>query len=136
MFAAAARIGAPLGHDFCAISLSDNLKTWETITRRLKAAAQAGFVVALYNPVSRARPWQLAAAFELLRQDLPLSTPVIFATAVSRPEERIVVTTLGGSDAAMADMRTLVIIGTEATRRIERPGAAPWIYTPRMEACR
>ena len=68
MLAVAARIGAPLGHDFCALSLSDNLKPWDLIERRLDAAASAGFVIALYNPVSRARPWQLGAAFERLRR--------------------------------------------------------------------
>src|SRR5438034_8131970 len=71
MLAVAARVGAPLGHDFCALSLSDNLKPWSVIERRLDAAAGAGFVIALYNPVSRARPWQLASAFERLRRHLP-----------------------------------------------------------------
>ena len=75
MLAVAARVGAPLGHDFCALSLSDNLKPWEVIERRLDAAADAGFVIALYNPISRARPWQLGAAFERLRRQLPASTP-------------------------------------------------------------
>ena len=132
MFAAAARIGAFLGHDFCAISLSDNLKPWELVLRRLRAAAEAGFVMALYNPLSRARPWQLQAAFEMLREILPQETPVVFATAVSRPEERIDIFALGEADAMRADMRTLVMIGTAATRRIERPGQAPWVYTPRF----
>jgi precorrin-3B C17-methyltransferase len=132
MFVAAARIGAFLGHDFCAISLSDNLKPWELVLRRLCAAAEAGFVMALYNPLSRARPWQLNAAFEMLRQILPPETPVVFATAVSRPEERIDIFALSEADPARADMRTLVMIGTAATRRIERPGQAPWVYTPRF----
>lgn len=134
MFAAAARIGAPLGHDFCAISLSDNLKTWETITRRLTAAAAAGFVIALYNPLSRARLWQLAAAFDLLCPILPSSTQVAFATAVSCPDERIDITTLAEADPTRADMRTLVLIGSVATRRINRPHALPWLYSPRWEA--
>ncbi len=133
MFAAAARIGAPLGHDFCAISLSDNLKPWETVVKRLTAAAEAGFVIALYNPASRARPWQLGEAFTLLRRILPADTPVIFATAASRPEERIDVVRLAEADPARADMRTLVMIGSPATRRIERDGAAPWVYTPRRD---
>ena len=133
MFAAAARIGAPLGHDFCAISLSDNLKPWETVVRRLTAAAEAGFVIALYNPASQARPWQLGEAFAVLRQMLPTETPVVFATAVSRPEERIDIVTLAEADPVRADMRTLVMIGSAATRRIERDGAAPWIYTPRRD---
>ncbi len=131
MFAVAARIGAPLGHDFCAISLSDNLKSWDIVTTRLAAVATAGLVIALYNPQSRARPWQLGAAFELLRQLLPATTPVIFATAASRPEEQIRLTTLAEADPAWADMRTLVMIGTAATRIIARPDAAPFVYTPR-----
>lgn len=131
MFAAAARIGAPLGHDFCAISLSDNLKPWEVLVRRLTAAASAGFVIALYNPRSRARPWQLGAAFDVLRSLLPGSTQLAFATAVSGPDERIDITTLADADPARADMRTLVLIGSAATRRIERPNARPWLYSPR-----
>src|SRR5260370_11481101 len=87
MLAVAARVGAPLGHDFCAMSLSDNLKPWELIERRLAAAAGAGFVIALYNPISRARPWQLGKAFELLRQHLPASTPGAFGRAIRRPDE-------------------------------------------------
>lgn len=134
MFAAAARIGAPLGHDFCAISLSDNLKPWDTVTRRLTVAAKAGFVIALYNPQSRARPWQLTAAFDLLRAILPPETAVVFATAVSRADERIEFSTLAAADPARADMRTLVLIGTAATRRIERPDGSAWLYTPRGAA--
>ena len=83
-------------------------------------------------PLSRARPWQLNAAFEMLREILPPETPVVFATAVSRPEERIDIFALGEADPARADMRTLVMIGTAATRRIERPGQPPWVYTPRF----
>jgi precorrin-3B C17-methyltransferase len=134
MFAAAARIGAFLGHDFCAISLSDNLKPWPLVLRRLRAAAEAGLVMALYNPLSRARPWQLSEAFGVLRESLPAHTPVVFATAVSRPEEHINVCDLAAADPARADMRTLVMVGTAATRRIERPGRPPWIYTPRFAA--
>ena len=94
MLAVAARIGAPLGHDFCALSLSDNLKPWDLIERRLDAAAGAGFVIALYNPVSRARPWQLGAAIERLRRHLPATTPVVFGRAVGRADEQIDVVTL------------------------------------------
>lgn len=133
MFAVAARIGAPLGHDFCAISLSDNLKPWETVVKRLSAAAEAGFVIALYNPASKARPWQLGEAFAVLRRILPGDTLVVFATAASRPEERIDVVSLAEADPARADMRTLVMIGSPATRRIERDGATPWVYTPRRD---
>lgn len=131
MFAAAARIGAPLGHDFCAISLSDNLKPWDVLVQRLTAAASAGFVIALYNPRSRARPWQLGAAFDVLRSVLPASTQIAFATAVSGPDERIDITTLADADPARADMRTLLLIGSAATRRIERSNARPWLYSPR-----
>ena len=133
MFAVAARIGAPLGHDFCAISLSDNLKPWETVVRRLRAAAEAGFAIALYNPASQARPHQLGEALAILRRVLPADTPVIFATAVTQPDERIDIVTLGAADPNRADMRTLVLVGSAATRRIERPGAAPWVYTPRSD---
>ncbi len=94
MLAVAARVGAPLGHDFCAISLSDNLKPWDVVERRLDAAAGAGFVIALYNPISRARPWQLGKAFERLRQHLPASTPVVFGRAVGRPDEKIAISGL------------------------------------------
>jgi precorrin-3B C17-methyltransferase len=134
MFAAAARIGAPLGHDFCAVSLSDNLKPWATVVLRLTAAAAAGFVIALYNPLSRARPWQLGAAFDLLRPILPASVPVVFASAVSRPDECIDITTLAAADPTRADMRTLVLIGTAATRRIARPDGGAWVYSPRAAA--
>lgn len=131
MFAVAARVGAPLGADFCAISLSDNLKPWDVVTRRLLLAAEAGFAIALYNARSQARPWQLGAAFDVLRPVLPGTVPIIFATAVSRPEERIDVTTLADADPARADMRTLVLIGTAASRRIERPCGRSWVYAPR-----
>jgi precorrin-3B C17-methyltransferase len=131
MLAVAARVGAPLGHDFCALSLSDNLKPWETIERRLDAAAGAGFVLALYNPLSRARPWQLGAAFERLRRHLAGSTPVVFGRAVGRADERVIVTTLADADAANADMATLIIVGSATTRVIARAGLPPLVYTPR-----
>ena len=131
MLAVAARVGAPLGHDFCALSLSDNLKPWTVIERRLDAAAQAGFVIALYNPISRARPWQLTAAFERLRRYLPATTPTVFGRAVGRADENIAVTTLQAADPAGADMATLVIVGSAETRLVPRPGHAPLVYTPR-----
>jgi precorrin-3B C17-methyltransferase len=131
MLAVAARVGAPLGHDFCALSLSDNLKPWPVIERRLDAAAQAGFVIALYNPVSQARQWQLAAAFERLRCYLPATTPVVFGRAVGRGDEAVAVTTLQSADASRADMATLVIVGSAETRLVPRPGHAPLVYTPR-----
>ncbi|MBD9652333.1 precorrin-3B C(17)-methyltransferase [Ensifer sp. ENS09] len=134
MLAVAARIGAPLGHDFCAISLSDNLKPWEVITRRLRLAAEAGFVIALYNPISKARPWQLGEAFELLRGVLPATVPVIFGRAAGRPDERIAVMPLGEADANRADMATCVIIGSPETRTVERDGQPDLVYTPRFYA--
>ena len=131
MLAVAARAGAPLGHDFCALSLSDNLKPWELIERRLDAAAGAGFVIALYNPVSRARPSQLAKAFALLARRLPGDTPVIFGRAVGRPDESLTVTTLTDAPGIAADMASLVIVGSRETRVIARPGLSPLVYTPR-----
>lgn len=131
MLAVAARVGAPLGHDFCALSLSDNRKPWTLIERRLDAAAGAGFVIALYNPTSQARPWQLGAALERLRRHLPQSTPVVFGRAVGRPGEHVAVTTLAAADPAAADMATLVIVGSSETRVIARPGRLPLVYTPR-----
>jgi precorrin-3B C17-methyltransferase len=131
MLAVAARVGAPLGHDFCALSLSDNLKPWELIERRLDAAAGAGFVIALYNPVSRARPWQLGRAFERLRGHLPGSTPVVLGRAVARSDESVLVTTLAHADPAAADMATLIIVGSAQTHVITRPGLSPLVYTSR-----
>ena len=133
MLAAAAEVGAPLGGDFCAISLSDNLKSWATIERRLKAAADADFVIALYNPASKARPRQLAMAFDLLRAVKPAATPVLFVRAAGSDESAVITTTLGEADPARADMRTLIIIGATTTRLVVRDGRAPWVYTPRRE---
>ena len=126
MLAVAARIGAPLGHDFCVLSLSDNLKPWPLIERRLDAAAGAGFVIALYNPISRARPWQLGAAFERLRRHLPPTTPVIFGRAVGREESTYRRDAGCRGHAANADMATLVIVGSRETRVIARPGRRRW----------
>jgi precorrin-3B C17-methyltransferase len=134
MLAVAARVGAPLGHDFCAMSLSDNLKPWELIERRLDAAASAGFVIALYNPISRARPWQLGTALERLRRHLPDATPVVFGRAVGRTDERIAVTMLADAAPADADMATLIIVGSRETRMIARPCGTPLVYTPRAAA--
>jgi precorrin-3B C17-methyltransferase len=131
MLAVAARAGAPLGHDFCAISLSDNLKPWDLVLKRLDAAASAGFVVALYNPVSRARPGQLGDALARLGRHLPGATPVIFGRAVARDEESVVVTSLAEAPGLAADMATLVIIGSAETRIIPRVGRTSLVYTPR-----
>ncbi len=132
MQAAAARIGAPLGHDFCAISLSDILKPWSVIEQRLTAAAQADFVMAFYNPISTQRRWQLDRTKELLLQFRSATTPVILARNVGRSGELIRVTTLGKLNANDADMRTMIIVGSSQTRILERSGHdLPWVYTPR-----
>jgi precorrin-3B C17-methyltransferase len=131
MLAAAARLGAPLGHDFVAISLSDNLKPWEMIARRLTAAAQADFVMALYNPASRTRPHLIHDVFKLLRGLKSPQTLVAFARAVTRPDERIEVTTLATADPSIADMSTLIIIGSSQTRCIARGDGGGWVYSPR-----
>jgi cobalt-precorrin 5A hydrolase/precorrin-3B C17-methyltransferase len=131
MQAAAARIGAPLGHDFCAVSLSDLLTPWPTIERRLEAAAAADFVVALYNPVSAARRDQLEVARDILLGHRPAETPVVLARNLGRDGESLRVVTLGALSAADADMLTLVLIGSSATRRIERGDGGVWVYTPR-----
>jgi precorrin-3B C17-methyltransferase len=133
MLAAAAEVGAPLGADFCAISLSDNLKSWETIERRLRAAAEGDFVIALYNPASRARPHQLGRALELLKVTKSPQTIVLFVRSAGTAEARVITTVLAEADPALADMRTLVIIGATATRLVSRNGRRPWVYTPRAE---
>lgn len=131
MLAVAAKAGAPLGHDFCAISLSDNLKPWSLIEKRLIAAADAGFVMAFYNPVSKARPHQLTTAFDVLRAHLPGTVPVIFGRAAGRVDERINVVPLSEASSDMADMATCIIVGSVETRLIDRAGQAPIVYSPR-----
>jgi precorrin-3B C17-methyltransferase len=132
MQAAAARAGAPLGHDFCAISLSDNLKPWSLVEKRLAAAASADFVIALYNPASAARPLRIHDAFSLLRSLKPAATPVVFARAVGRQDEDFSVATLATADPARADMSTLIIVGSSATRIILRNKFTPFVYTLRQ----
>ena len=134
MLAVAARAGAPLGHDFCAISLSDNLKPWDLIERRLDAAATGGFVIAFYNPISTARAWQLGQAFARLGKHLAPETPVVFGRAVGRDDEAVTVTTLDRAAETPADMATLIIVGSPETRVIARDGQPPLVYTPRMAA--
>ncbi|UMY19803.1 precorrin-3B C(17)-methyltransferase [Methylobacterium organophilum] len=134
MLAAAARLGAPLGGDFCALSLSDNLKPWETILARLEAVLRADLVVALYNPISKARPWQLGKALELAAGLRPADTPVILARAVTRPDEALRVLTLDEARTAPADMATMVIIGATGTRLIPRSEGLPFVYTLRSVA--
>ncbi len=131
MQAAAARLGAPLGGDFCALSLSDNLKPWALIERRLIAASAGDFVLAIYNPASRARPRQIYDAFAVLRTHRAGSTPVAFARAIGRADERVTLTTLAEADPALADMSTLLIVGASTTRWIAREGRAPFLLTPR-----
>lgn len=133
MLAVAAECGAPLGHDFCAISLSDNLKPWTTVLKRLDAAVAGDFVMAFYNPRSTARPWQLDAAFDHLRARLPADTVVLYGRAAGRPDARYWVSALQEASSEGVDMATLVIVGANATRVIERPQRQPLVYTPRYQ---
>ncbi|WP_164659886.1 precorrin-3B C(17)-methyltransferase [Tropicibacter sp. Alg240-R139] len=133
MLAAAARVGAPLGHDFCTINLSDNLKPWEVIENRLRLAAQADFAMAFYNPRAKSRPGKFERTLEILREECEPERLIIFARAVSRADEAIRVSTLGDATPEMADMQTMVIVGSSQTRTIERDGA-PIVYTPRFIA--
>ena len=126
MLAAAARLGAPLGHDFCAINLSDNLKPWDVIEQRLRMAARGGFAMAFYNPRSKSRPHQFAQALEILRSECGETRLISFARDVSKPDERLETVTLGEATPEMADMRTVVIVGNAETRRVGR-----FVYTPR-----
>ena len=131
MQAAAAAIGAPLGHDFCVISLSDILKPWEVIEQRISAAAIADFAIAFYNPVSTQRKWQLSRAIEILLQHREAETPVILGRNLSRQGQSVRVCTLGEFQPQDADMRTLVIVGSSQTRIVPRKHGGVWVYTPR-----
>jgi cobalt-precorrin 5A hydrolase/precorrin-3B C17-methyltransferase len=131
MQTAAARIGAPLGHDFCAISLSDLLTPWEAIEQRLRAAAAGDFVVAFYNPVSQRRRTQLAAAKEILLRHRPAETPVVLARNLGRDGESVTVVSLRDLKVEDVDMLTLVIVGSSTTRAVSRPEGGVWVYTPR-----
>jgi cobalt-precorrin 5A hydrolase/precorrin-3B C17-methyltransferase len=131
MQAAAAAIGAPLGHDFCVISLSDILKPWEVIEQRIAAAAAADLVMAFYNPISKQRIWQLARAIEILLQSRDPKTPVILGRNLGRPGQSVRVCTLSEFQPQDADMRTLVIVGSSQTRIIPRKYRDVWVYTPR-----
>ena len=126
MLAAAAHAGAPLGHDFCAINLSDNLKPWPLVEHRLRLAVQADFAMGFYNPRSASRPHQFARALDILLEECGPDRLITFARAVSTPEERIHTLTLAEATSEMADMRTVVIVGNSATRRVGR-----FVYTPR-----
>ncbi len=129
--AAAARAGAPLGHDFCVLSLSDNLKPWEVIEQRLHAAAKVDLAIALYNPLSQARPWQFGRALEILRSYRAAETPVVLGRDVGRTDETIRVVPLGDLSAEQIDMRTVVIVGSSSTQSFARADGGAWVYTPR-----
>ncbi|WP_175835704.1 precorrin-3B C(17)-methyltransferase [Burkholderia anthina] len=129
--ATAAQAGAPLGHDFCAISLSDNLKPWEVIETRLRHAAQADLVMAFYNPISRARPWQLDRALDIVRAHRAADTVVVLGRDIGRPGATLTTTTLGALRSDQVDMRTMVIVGSSTTRRFTIDGGREWVYTPR-----
>ncbi|QKE63777.1 precorrin-3B C(17)-methyltransferase [Aquipseudomonas campi] len=129
--ATAAKAGAPLGHDFCMLSLSDNLKPWAMIEKRLDHAAAADLAMAFYNPISRARPWQLGRALDIVRQYRTPQTLVVLGRDIGRPAEALRMLTLGELTPELVDMRTLVIIGSSQTRRFPRAGGGEWVYTPR-----
>jgi precorrin-2 C20-methyltransferase/precorrin-3B C17-methyltransferase len=129
MQAAAARAGAPLGHDFCVLSLSDILKPWEIVERRLRAAGEADLVLALYNPASPTRREQLERAIGVLGEHRAPETPVVAARAVGSEAESVIVTTLAGLDLEAVDMRTLLIVGSSTTRVVT--AEPPRVYTPR-----
>lgn len=133
MLACAAACGAPLGHDFCAINLSDNLKPWALIEKRLRLAAEADFAMAFYNPRSKSRPEGFAKTLDILKDACGDDRPVIFGRAISTPDQTIRVVPLSETEPEMADMRTMVIVGSSQTRLIPRDGA-PLIYTPRSVA--
>ena len=130
--ATASRAGAPLGHDFCMLSLSDNLKPWTVIETRLRHAAQADLVMAFYNPVSRARPWQLDRALDIVREHRSGTTLIVLGRNIGRPGETLTITTLDKLHSSEVDMRTMVIVGSSTTRSFPRAGGnGDWVYTPR-----
>ena len=131
MQVAAARAGAPLGHDFCVISLSDQLKPWTVIERRLAAAASADMAIALYNPASQTRREQLARARDVLLEHRARETPVVLARAIGSDEESLAITTLAGFDLEAVDMRTIVLVGSSQTRVVRGADGALRTYTPR-----
>jgi precorrin-2 C20-methyltransferase/precorrin-3B C17-methyltransferase len=129
--AVAARVGAPLGHDYCVLSLSDRLKPWEVIARRLTAAAEGDFAIAIYNPASQSRRQQLADARSLLLAHRDPGTPVVIGRAVGSDEQRVTVTTLGEFDPADVDMRCLLIVGSSQSRVVRDGDGAARVITPR-----
>jgi cobalt-precorrin 5A hydrolase / precorrin-3B C17-methyltransferase len=131
MQAAAASVGAPLGHDFCAISLSDILKPWEVVAARIAAVAAADLAIAFYNPISSQRSWQLTAAKDILLKFRQATTPVILARNLGRSGQEVKVITLAELAPASADMRTVILIGSSQTKSIPRADGSNWVYTPR-----
>ena len=129
--ATAALAGAPLGHDFCVMSLSDNLKPWEIIEKRLDLACQADLALAFYNPISRSRPWQLGRALEIVRQHRGPETPVTLGRDVGRPAQTLRDITLGELTPEHVDMRTMVLVGSSLTCVFPRANGESWVYTPR-----
>ncbi|SFB51840.1 cobalt-precorrin 5A hydrolase / precorrin-3B C17-methyltransferase [Pseudomonas simiae] len=129
--ATAAQAGAPLGHDFCVMSLSDNLKPWSIIEKRLDLASQADLALAFYNPISRSRPWQLGRALEIVARHRTPETPVVLGRDIGRPGQTLRVTTLGQLTPDQVDMRTMVLIGSSTTVTFPRAGGGEWVYTPR-----
>ncbi len=129
--ATAAQAGAPLGHDFCVMSLSDNLKPWDIIEKRLDLASQADLALAFYNPISRSRPWQLGRALEIVRQHRSPQTPVTLGRDIGRPGQTLRIITLGELTAEQVDMRTMVLIGSSTTCTFPRADGSQWVYTPR-----
>ncbi|MCF2529584.1 precorrin-3B C(17)-methyltransferase [Yinghuangia soli] len=131
MQAVAARAGAPLGHDFCVVSLSDRLKPWDVIAARLTAAAQADLAVAVYNPASKTRRHQVAEARDLFLAHRDPLTPVVVARDVGGPTEAVRIVPLGELDPGIVDMRTMLIFGSSTTRTYPRPDGTLGVYTPR-----
>lgn len=129
--ATAAQAGAPLGHDFCVLSLSDNLKPWDIIEKRLDLASQADLALAFYNPISRSRPWQLGRALEIVARHRTPQTPVVLGRDIGRPGQTLRVTTLGQLTPDQVDMRTMVLVGSSTTCVFARAGGGDWVYTPR-----
>ena len=129
--ATAAQAGAPLGHDFCVMSLSDNLKPWSIIEKRLDLAAEADLALAFYNPISRSRPWQLGVALDIVRRHRTAQTPVVLGRDIGRPGQTLRVTTLGELTPDQVDMRTMVLVGSSTTCTFPRVDGAQWVYTPR-----
>jgi len=129
--ATAAQAGAPLGHDFCVMSLSDNLKPWSIIEKRLDLASQADLALAFYNPISRSRPWQLGRALEIVAQHRTPQTPVVLGRDIGRPGQTLRVTSLGQLTPDQVDMRTMVLIGSSTTCVFPRAGGGEWVYTSR-----